>query len=195
AARALRAQGLLPIPAAAEGDAFALKLHEGRLFLLGSTPGGVLQAVFALEETLAGGEVLAEGLHREGVFHFRQRIFHPRFTPCPRERVDVRFHARLGATHSLVAHDWQGTRRSLQGYVSSPIFPDAVNPSEVAANRAGLRRLLDDCNDHGLGAMLWLTELPCQGGPWVPEVERQKFLTRYPAEVLSDSGTYEGQVL
>jgi hypothetical protein len=79
--------------------------------------------------------------------------------------------------------------------VTSPIFPDAVDPAEVAANRSGLRRLLNDCNDHGLGAMLWLTELPCQGGPWVPEVERQKFLTRYPAEVLSDSGTYEGQVL
>jgi hypothetical protein len=191
----LRAQGLLSLPVAADGDAFEVKLHGGRLFLLGSTPRGVLQAVFALEELLAAGEALAEGLHREGKFHFKQRIFHPRFTPWPGERADVRFIARLGATHCLVAHDWQGSRRSLQGYVASPIFPYAVDPAEVAANRAGLRRLLDDCTDHGLGAMLWLTELPCQGGPWVPEVERRKFLTRYPAEVLSDSGTYEGQVL
>ena len=27
------------------------------------------------------------------------------------------------------------------------------------------------------------------------ESERRRFLTRFPAEVLSDSGTYEGQVL
>ena len=191
----LRAQGLLSLPVAEDGDAFAVKWHGGRLFLLGSTPRGVLQAVFALGELLAAGEALIEGLHRGGVFHFKQRIFHPRFTPWPGERADVRFIARLGATHCLVAHDWQGNRRSLQGYVTSPIFPDAVDAAQVVANRAGLRRLLDDCHDHGLGAMLWLTELPCQGGPWVPEVERRKFLTRYPAEVLSDSGTYEGQVL
>ncbi len=170
-------------------------MHEGVLHLFGNTPRGLLQAVFGLEELRAAGEPLVEGLHRQGVFHFRERIFHPRFTPWPGTRTDVRFIARMGATHCLVSHDWQGSRRSLQGYVTSPLFPRAVDPAEVAANRAGLRRLLDDCADHGLGAMLWLTELPCQGGPWVPTAEREAFLTRYPEDVLSDSGTYEGQVL
>jgi hypothetical protein len=43
--------------------------------------------------------------------------------------------------------------------------------------------------------MLWLTELPCQGGPWLPPAKREAFLNRFPADVLSDSGTYEGKVL
>ncbi|MCW5548847.1 MAG: hypothetical protein KIT44_07775 [Opitutaceae bacterium] len=176
-------------------DTFAILVHAGTLHLLGSTPRGVLQAVFHLEEARRAGEALGEGFCRHGTLQFAERIFHPRFAPWPGERADVRFLARLGATHALVAHDWQGSRRSLQGYVTSPVFPTAVDPTEVAANHAGLRRLLDDCADHGLGAMLWLTELPCQGGPWVPEPERQRFLERFPAEVLSDSGTYEGKVL
>jgi hypothetical protein len=170
-------------------------VHDGALFVLGSTPRGLLQAVYALGDALAGGATLTAGFHRHGALHFRERIFHSRFAPWPGERADVRFIGRLGATHCLVSHDWQGSRRSLQGYVTSPVFPRAVDPAEVAANHAGLRRLLDDCNDHGLGAMLWLTELPCQGGPWIPEAQRAEFLTRFPAEVLSDSGTYEGQVL
>ena len=195
-AQPLVAQGLIRLHEAPAGlDAFAVLGHAGMLFVLGTTPRGLLYAVFALREALAAGEPLADGLHCEGTFHFSQRIFHARFSPWPGERADVRFIAHLGASHCLVSHDWQGSRRSLQGYVTSPVFPDAVPPAEVAANHAGLRRLLDDCADYGLGAMLWLTELPCQGGPWVPERERRQFLTRYPAEVLSDSGTYEGQVL
>ena len=176
-------------------DTFAILVHAGVLHLLGNTPCGVLQAVFILQEMIAGGETPAAGSTRSGTLHFRERIFHPRFAPWPGARADVRFLARLGATHALVAHDWQGSRRSLQGYLTSPVFPAAVEPAEVAANHAGLRRLLDDCADHGLGAMLWLTELPCQGGPWVPTEERQRFLERFPAEVLADSGTYEGKVL
>ena len=176
-------------------DAFVVALRNETLFLVGTTPRGMLQAVYALRDYLATGGKLDEGLKLEGVFHFSQRIFHARFQPWPGERADVRFIAQMGATHCLVTHDWQGNHRSLQGYVTSPIFPDAVPAAEVAANRAGLRRLLDDCADHGLGAMLWLTELPCQGGPWISEEDRAKFLTRYSPEVFSDSGTYEGQVL
>jgi len=196
AAQSLVEQGLIRLQEAPPAlDAFAVLMRANTLWLLGNTPRGVLHAVFALREALAAGEPVANGLHVEGTFQFSQRIFHARFSPWPGERADVRFIAQLGATHCLVSHDWQGSRRSLQGYVTSPVFPDAVPAPEVAANRAGLRRLLDDCADHGLGAMLWLTELPCQGGPWVPEPERAQFLTRYPAEVLSDSGTYEGRVL
>lgn len=181
--------------APANQDAFEVLHHAGTLYVLGNTPRGLLHAVFALHESLQAGEPLADGLHRHGVFQFDERIFHARFDPWPGQRPDVRFLAHLGASHCLVSHDWQGSRRSLQGYVTSPIFPDAVNSAEVAANRAGLRRLIDDCADYGLGAMLWLTELPCQGGPWVPAAEREAFLKRYDPAVLSDSGTYEGQVL
>lgn len=196
AAQPLVALGLTRLhEAPATLDAFAVLMHAGTLFVLGNTPRGLLQAVLALREVLAVGERLADGWRCEGTFQFPQRIFHSRFSPWPGERADVRFIAQLGASHCLVSHDWQGNHRSLQGCVTSPVFPDAVASAEVAANHAGLRRLLNDCADYGLGAMLWLTELPCQGGPWVPEAERQQFLARYPVDVLSDSGTYEGKVL
>lgn len=186
--------GLSPeLPASA--DAYELRPLGDTLHLLGSTPRGLLQAVYTLEELLLAGPADDHGVLRRGEFQFRERIFHARFQPWPGTRADVRFLAHLGATHCLVCHDWQGTRRSLQGYVTSPVFPDAVDSAEVTTNHSGLRRLLDNCVDHGLCAMLWLTELPCQGGPWVPPAEREKFLTRFPADVLSDSGTYEGKVL
>lgn len=196
AARELAARGLVNCGTARAGlDAFSAVLHNGTLWLLGSTPRGVLQAVFALHDALESGEVLAEGFRREGCFQIPQRIFHPRFQPWPGEAADVRYLAHLGASHCLVSHDWQGSRRSLQGYVTSPRFPRAVPVAEVEENHAGLRRLLEACADYGLGAMLWLTELPCQGGPWLTDAERAEFLGRFPAEVLSDSGTYEGRVL
>jgi hypothetical protein len=181
------------IPATADAD--AVRLENGTLHLRGNTPRGVLHAVFALQEALAGGAAPGEGINLAGRFHFSARIFHARFDPWPGGRPEVRFLAHLGATHCLVSHDWQGSRRSMQGYVTSPIFPAAVDATEVAANHAGLRRLLDHCSDYGLGAMLWLTELPCQGGPWLSETERNHFLARFPSEVLGDSGTYEGKVL
>jgi hypothetical protein len=192
----LATRGLIRLhEAPAALDAYELLVHGQTLFLLGNTPRGMLHAVFALRELLEEGATLGENFRRSGVFQFSHRIFHPRFDPWPGTRADVRFVAHLGATHCLVSHDWQGSRRSLQGYVTSPIFPAAVGQPEVAANHAALRRLLEDCGDYGLGAMLWVTELPCQGGPWVPPAERARFLMRYPAEVLSESGTYEGKVL
>ncbi|MCG3150736.1 MAG: hypothetical protein PCFJNLEI_04237 [Verrucomicrobiae bacterium] len=168
-------------------DAFTLRDRQ----LTGTTPRGLLQAIWELEDRLKFGEPLDAA----GAFAFRERIFHQHFEGWRATRADVRYIARLGATHCLVAHDWMGDRRRMQGYVTSPIFPEAVDREVVAENHAALRRLLNDCADFGLGAMIWLTELPCQGGPWVTEPDRQRFLTRYPAEVLSDSGSYEGQVL
>lgn len=176
-------------------DTYAVRKIGSQLWVVGSTERGLLHAVFALHEALVAGATLDDGFQLQGTFSFRERIFHGRFDAWPATRADVRFIAHLGASHCLVSHDWQGSRRSLQGYVTSPLFPDAVDAAEVTANHAGLRRLLDDCADYGLGAMLWLTELPCQGGPWLSAETREKFLTRYDAEVLSDSGTYEGKVL
>jgi hypothetical protein len=178
-----------------EKVAYRVSYKDDKLVLHGGTERGLLQSVFALHEYLQGGGRLDERMRLEGTFHFRERIFHGRFDTWPATRADVRFLAHFGATHCLVSHDWQGSRRSLQGYVTSPIFPDAVDAAEVTANHTGLRRLLDDCADYGLGAMLWLTELPCQGGPWVPTAARERFCTRYDPTVLSDSGTYEGKVL
>ncbi len=195
-ARPLIVQGLVRLPQGANApDAFEMVLHDSTLFLLGSTPRGMLHAVFAFQELQAAGEKLVAGRLRHGTFAFRERVFHPRFNAWPGIRADVRFIAHLGALHCLVDHDWQGSRRTLQGYVTSPLSPQAVEPQEVARNRAGLRRLLDDCADYGLGAMLWLTALPCQGGPWVRAEQRQQYLDRFPVEILSDSGTHEGQVL
>jgi hypothetical protein len=181
--------------APAQQDAYEVLHDGGTLYVLGNTPRGLLHAVFSLHEALRAGAPLADGLHRHGTFQINERIFHARFAPWPGQRSDVRFLAHMGASHCLVSHDWQGSRRSLQGYVTSPLFPNAVDAAEVAANRAGLRQLIDDCAAYGLGAMLWLTELPCQGGPWIPPAKREEFLRRYDPEVLSDSGTYEGKVL
>jgi len=128
-------------------DAYVVLMRENVLYLLGNTPRGLLHAVFALQEVAAGGEKLQNGFRREGVFHFRQRIFHSRFQGGPGERADIRYIAHLGATHCPVCHDWDGSRRSLQGYVTSPVFPKAVGAETVANNHAALRRLLDDCSD------------------------------------------------
>lgn len=176
-------------------DAYIVALSNRTLWVIGSTPRGMLQAVVALREAILARVTISDGFRLAGALQLRERIFHPRFSGWPGERADVRYIAQLGATHCLVANDWSGNRRSLQGYVTSPHFPNAVDAEEVKANHAGLRRLLDDCADFGLGANLWLTELPCQGGPWRPSAKREEFLSRFNPEVLSDSGTYEGQVL
>lgn len=176
-------------------DAFECVRIGDIVYLLGNMPRGVLHAVYVLEEQLVFGFDLPREWHESGVFRVGQRYFHPRFDSWPGERADIRFLSRLGASHCLISHDWQGNLRSLQGYVTSPIFPDAVPREEAARNSAGLHRLIADCQDYGLGLALWITELPCQGGPWVPAPARQAWLNRFPAEVLSDSGTYEGKVL
>ena len=194
--RELVSQGLVNLHNAdPEKDAFeAMRLGEV-IYLLGNTPRGLLQAVYAFEEQMTFVGDPGPNWHEEGVFRFRQRHFHPRFNNWPGERADVSYLSRLGASHCLISHDWQNSLRSLQGYVTSPIFPEAVPAEEVARNNAGLHRLVNDCCDYGLGLSLWLTELPCQGGPWVPESERQAWLDHFSAEVLSDSGTYQGKVL
>lgn len=176
-------------------DAFECLYDSDTLYLLGSTPRGVLHAVYTLEEHLVFGRELTMDWHLYNVFRIGQRHFHPRFDKWPGERADIRYLSRLGASHCLISHDWQGSLRSFQGYVTSPIFPNAVPLDEVNSNRAGLKQLIINCRDYGLGLSLWITELPCQGGPWVPEPKRQEWLDRYPSEVLSDSGTYQGKVL
>ena len=185
-------------------DAFAVVDYMDALILIGTTPRGMLHAVYWIADRLALGKGIPAGVRIEQSFQISRRIFHPRFDSyifhprldCwPDARSDIRYLSHIGATHCLVDHDWQGSLRNFQGYVTSPIFPDAVDSATVARQHDNLRQLLEDCADYGLEPCLWLTELPCQGGPWVPEPQRQEFLKRFPSEVLSDSGCYEGRVL
>jgi hypothetical protein len=176
-------------------DAFAVLESAGALILAAVSPRGLLQAVFELEDLLAREPRPAEPISLQRAFAFPRRIFHQRLDGWPGTLDDLRFISRFGASHCLVTHDWGGTLRNLQGYVTSAIFPRGVDPALVARQRAGLRFLLDGCARYGLEPCLWLTELPCQGGPWVAEAERQAFLEKFPTDAVSDSGTYEGAVL
>jgi hypothetical protein len=176
-------------------DAFELVIHNNVLWILGSNPRGMLHGVYQLQESIIGGEKIGEDFHRHGEFSIPRRLFHQRFDNWPGTRADVRYISRIGATHCLVTHDWQGDMRHFSKYVPSDIFPKAIEKKQVEEGHRDLRGLIDHCLDYGLEAALWITELPCQGGPWVSEPQRDEFLTRYPAEVFSDSGTYEGKVL
>lgn len=176
-------------------DAYEILVHDGTLFLVGNTPRGMLHAVFKLQELLLSSTPIDAQTHLQGTFQFRERYFHQRFDEWPGEPADIRYISHLGASHCLLTHDWQGNRRHLQGYVISPMFPDAVDEAEVKTGHRDLRMLINACLDYALEPCLWMTELPCQGGPWVPESTRQRFLRRFPEEMLSDSGTYQGKVL
>jgi len=176
-------------------DAFEAFLEGGVLYLLGNTPRGMLQAAYELQEALRAEKTVPAGWHERGAFQIQQRFFHQRFDGWPGEPADIRYISHLGASHCLLTHDWHGDVRHLQAYVSSSVFPGAVDAAGVEERRAGLRRMVEACLDYGIEPSLWITELPCQGGPWVPEAERQRFLERFPGEVLSDCGTYQGKVL
>jgi len=177
-------------------DAFELLMHNNILWILGSNQRGILQGVYELQEIIKTGEKIEEGFHRKGDFSsIPQRIFHPRFNKWPGSRADVRYISHLGATHCLMTHDWQGDHRHFQQYIKSEVFPNAMKSEDVEKEHQQLRELIDNCKDYGLEPALWITELPCQGGPWVKESKRQAFLTRYPENVLSESGTYQGKVL
>ena len=106
----------------------------------------------------------------------------------------MEFIARCGGNVAHLTHDWMGDK-TLFSFVPCPEFPQASDPTVLTANRAALRQYLDWCKAYGLGSALWLCEVVCQGGPWVPEASREAFLKRFPAECLSDTGTYQGKTL
>ena len=176
-------------------DAYELIVYNHTLYLLGNTPRGLLQAVYELQDIISFKEKIDEGFHRKGVFVIQKRIFHQRFDQWPGNRSDIRYISHLGASHCLIDHDWNGDIRHMQGFVSSNVFPKAVNTQYVLENHKKLRQLIDNCLDYGIEPMFWIVELPCQCGPWIPEDTRKQWLEKYPDEVLSDSGTYQGKVL
>ncbi len=196
AARVLIEKGIVDLHnVPSEKDAYELVVYNHTLYLLGNNPRGLLQAVYELQELTASKEPLREGFHRKGIFTIPKRIFHQRFDKWPGSRSDIRYISHLGASHCLVDHDWNGDIRHFQGFVSSNVFPKASNQSTVQSNHDNLRQLINDCLDYGIEPMLWIVELPCQGGPWIPEDARRAWLDGYPADVLSDTGTYQGKVL
>ncbi len=176
-------------------DAYEIFTYNGTVVLLGNTPRGLLQAVYKLQEIVKENNHIDELISIAEAFHFDKRIFHGRFSSWPSTRSDIRYISHLGATHLLVTHDWQGNLRHFWGYVDSDIFPNAMEKSAIKNNNEKLHKMVENCKDYGLELALWITELPCQGGPWTAKADRQHFLERFGKDILSDSGTYEGQVL
>ncbi|WP_135550407.1 hypothetical protein [Paenibacillus cymbidii] len=194
-AREFIVRGLIDLPNVDPGlDAFELIVYGQTLYIWANTPRGLLQGAYQLQDRLRASRELPSSWSERGTFRIPRRIFHPRFEGWPGERADFRHISRLGASHCLLSHDWH-KQRNFQQFVVGQRFPDAVDADVVRRNAEQLRTAIDWCTSYALEPCLWMTELPCQGGPWVPEAERERFLTRYSAECLSDSGTYEGMTL
>lgn len=179
-------------------EAYEIRFVEGRLVVAGSTPGSVLDGVYRLEEALKEHGGLPRAFHEVSHPHFEWRIMHPS-SPAGRSfheyrAEDFAWIRRCGGNTALMMHDWMG-EKYLHSFGRSEVFPDEIDAATRDRNRASLRRHIAHALDHGLRVALWICEMPCQGGPWMSDAAREAFLSRYPAEVLSDSGTYQGQVL
>jgi hypothetical protein len=184
-------------------DPFHVLVLDGVGWIIGGSPRGLLNGVHLV--TGAQGPVeLAEGFDRRGSFALRERTFAPFFsgwtlfddqktTPAAL-RAAVRLVSRMGASQVAATNDF-GPDRDLHAFVPSSIFPDAFPADRRSALAARLRLLIAAAQDFGLGVQFDSNQLACQGGPWVAEADRHAFLQRFPAEVLSPSGTYQGQVL
>ena len=203
AATPLIRQGLTDLHnMAPEADAFQILEHEQRLWILGSSWRGVMQGVHEL--TLSGALTGDDGtLDHRGQFALRYRVFSPLLgdqlyreqTSPAAVREAIRYLSLMGASHVAVSHDFSGSEIDLHNFVESKIFPKAGDAAVRQRIRSHLRMILDAAADYGLGALYDGRFLPCQGGPWIPAVKRKQFLEQFPAEVLSDTGTYQGKVL
>ena len=180
----------------ADRDAYAIAESGGALAVVGANPRAALYATYRLEDLLALEGGVPRGFSERGDPPLGLRLLHPRRQggPAGYRQADIEFIARCGGNVAHLTHDWM-REKTLFSFTPCPQFPDATDPDALAANRAALRRSLDWCKRYGLGGALWLCEVVCQGGPWVPEAARQDFLKRFPAERLSDTGTYQGRTL
>jgi len=177
-------------------DSYEIRAADGRIVIVGANPRAVVYGAFELEDLLMqlGGLPADWRVRRRPALS--DRLLHPRARGGfhEYERADIEFIARAGGNVAHLTHDWM-SEKTLFSFVPSEEFPEATDAETLTRNREALRRYIDWCNLCGLRVALWLCELPCQGGPWTPEATRERFLTRYPAEALSDTGTYQGQVL
>lgn len=177
-------------------DAYEIVVRAGSVFVTGANARATLYGCYELVDIIADHGGVPVGLKREARPALRWRLLHPRARGgfLGYRRSDFEFIARCGGNVAHLSHDWMG-EKTLFSFVPCPQFPEATPAAQLEANRAALRRYLSWGDEYGLQGALWLCELPCQGGPWVAEATRQAFLSHFPAECLSDSGTYEGQVV
>jgi len=177
-------------------DAFEVLLIDGHLVVNGANPRAALYGVYELQDTVALHGGIPADLHLQGEPALGLRLLHPRVRGGfgGYRKTDFEHIVRCGGNVAHLSHDWMG-EKTLFSFVPCPEFPDAIDPATLEANREHLSRYLEWCDDYGLGAAMWLCEVVCQGGPWVPEEQREAFLRRFPAECLSDTGTYQGKTL
>jgi hypothetical protein len=177
------------------GDAYEIAWLDGCLALNGANARAVLYGVFELEDVIAEHGGVPADLARRAKPSMKLRLLHPRVQGGFHgyRKSDFEFLAHCGGNVAHLTHDWM-REKTLFSYISSTEFPKAEDTKALERNRARLRQYLDWCKLYGLDAAMWLCEIPCQGGPWTPEPVRKAFLDRFPAECLSDTGTYQGKL-
>lgn len=195
-ARWAKARRLSVTASDSSGDAYEIAMLDGVVVVNGANARSVLYGVFELEDIIAEHGGVPKGLARRARSSLRLRLLHPRVHGGfgSYRRSDFEFLARCGGDVAHLTHDWM-KEKTLFSFVPSTAFPKAEDPQTLDLNRARLRQYLEWCKLYGLEAAMWLCEIPCQGGPWTPPAVRQAFLDRFPAECLSESGTYQGKVL
>jgi hypothetical protein len=178
------------------GDAYELAVVDGCVVVNGASARAVLYGVYELQDVIMEHGGVSADLRRRAAPALRLRLLHPRVRGGfdAYRRSDFEFLARCGGNVAHLSHDWMGEKTLFQ-FVPCPDFPRAVDAQYLESRRKHLRQYLDWCNEYGLDAALWLCEIPCQGGPWTPEAARQAYLEHFPAECLSETGTYQGKVL
>ena len=177
-------------------DAYKIEVIGDTVTVSGCNPRSVLYGVFELEDLWTEKESLPENFLSKGKSAFPLRLLHPRARGGfhSYEENDFAFILRAGANVAHLSHDWM-QEKTLLSFVPCEAFPNATPREVLDRNRESLRRYLDLCTRYGLSSALWLCEIVCQGGPWMPEEARKAFLDRFPEEVLGDTGTYQGKVL
>jgi len=190
-------EGRLQVSASeSAGDAYEIAVVDGCVVVNGANARAVLYGTFEIEDVIAEHGGVPVNLARRAKPTFGLRLLHPRvrggfhgYRQC-----DFEFLVRYGGNVAHLTHDWM-REKTLFSFVPSTEFPKAVDSPVLERNRARLRQYLDWCQLYGLDGAMWMCEVVCQGGPWTPEAVRQSFLERFPAECLSDTGTYQGKVL
>lgn len=190
-------EGRLSIHASeAVGDAYEIARLDGCVAVNGANARAVLYGMFELQDVIAEHGGVPLDLARRAAPTLGLRLLHPRVRGGfgDYRQSDFEFLARCGGNVAHLMHDWM-PEKTLFSFVASTGFPKASEAKVLEQNRGRLRQDLDWCKRYGLDGAMWLCEIPCQGGPWVPAASRQAFLDRFPAECLSDTGTYQGKVL
>ena len=180
----------------AANDAYELALLDGCLVVNGASPRAVLYGVFELQDIIAEHQGVPDDLRRRADPSLGLRLLHPRVRGgfANYRQSDFEFLARCGGNVAHLNHDWMA-EKTLFSFVPSTEFPQATDAPVLERNRTRLRQYLDWCRLYGLDGAMWLCEIPTQGGPWTAEPVRQKYLERFPAECLSETGTNQGKVL